>query len=278
MFTELVDQCAHIHRIEINCFGQRRTMVAPCIRVLRKVAIGGQRSDYRWLVDALHADTSASVKLKHGKKGTITNIKRVADTRLLLKSTERPLTLADTLTSTFGLMKRRTVRAIPSLVELSCDISGVSVDSLTACSLSPAQFKLIVDGFTDDKTGYFGSVQSAWQARIYVKAANVTRVEWVLRSSFLRQHGVDSIEDVLKLRRLPIAELLALKAVTLERVTQMANTKRTEFERRLVRYFAKFPREYPHVLPEFHDIAPKSLFIEHPLSLRLKRMLAMLFW
>jgi hypothetical protein len=110
-----------------------------------------------------------------------------------------------------------------SLVELTFDLTGVTVEWLRRCIVTRAhKFAQRTDQF-GRRTLYIGGKTSPWQLRIYDKADGVVRLELILRRPFLRKCGIDALRHLRKLRRMKLGSLLCLCRVSQAGLSEFAN-------------------------------------------------------
>ena len=155
-----------------------------------------------------------------------------------------------------------------AMVEFTFDLTGTSVrEELKASCMTHFTRRVITDR-ENRKTFYIGSTKSAWSARIYQKTDSVTRIEYVLRSPFLRQYGIQKVPDLLRLRRLPIVELLRLRAFPKTRST---------WRDRALECLTREPEGKELMLRETLRDNPYTL-VEHPVCSVMRRMQGMFIW
>jgi hypothetical protein len=88
------------------------------------------------------------------------------------------------------------VKARPTLVEMTWDLTGTSVKELRNSAVTSFRRELELRDEQGRSTYYAGGPRSGVQLRVYDKAAALVRLEMVFRSSYLRSHGIFDIEDI----------------------------------------------------------------------------------
>ena len=265
MFTQLTNRCAFIDTVVIGTNGSKRKAATNLVAVRRNVAIGGKGSHYARVVDANCVSTGNPVQLKYAKRGRISQFKAVPTHRLILHSEKRPVTAAEAGQTLQGFMCAGSGAQVYR-VELTFDLTGISPESFVAWSLASGSRKLLRFGI--QKTAYLGSTRSVWSARIYAKNQVTTRVEFVLRPTFLRQHGIQRIEDLLRLRTIPVVDLLCLKTLQPDAV---------EYKQRAFEALSR-DATYLHQMLRDAKRNAASTLIDHPICAVLKSMQQMLIW
>jgi len=147
--------------------------------------------------------TGNPFELKYGK---LRNWEHVAPFRLVVRSEGLPLSGAQ-VRIILGNLFRKGYRCQVSQVELTFDISQYSLAFLRRQLLSHARSLTALQDRHKRNTLYVGTVRSPWQLRMYQKTDACVRVEFVLRPAFLRKHSFGSIESLVGLRKLDIADM-----------------------------------------------------------------------
>ena len=266
VFPELVNRCAFVDQVVFSLSGRMRRSTTGALYIVRNVAIGGSKSLYARAVDAKCSTTGNSVQVKYGKRGKIRDLLAAPHYRLLMRSEHRPITAAESMQTLGGFMRRGASVQV-GMVELTFDLTGISVEELKVSCLTHFSRRVITDG-EGRMTFYVGSVKSIWSARFYEKTPLVTRVEFVLRSPFLRQYGISTAPDLLRLRRIPIIDLLRLRAFP---------KGKGDWEERALEILTRDSEGMEIMLRDALQQAPKTL-VEHPLCQVLRRMQGMLIW
>jgi hypothetical protein len=129
---------------------------------------------------------------------------------LTVWSHSSPVTCADVFLILDGLFRRGYTAAISS-VELTFDTAGTPLWRFGRDLCSRATVTEL--GSQARRTLYVGGPRSPWQVRIYQKTLSLVRVEFVLRSTFLRAHGIRRPQDLLRLRKVDLWRLVSFRVV-----------------------------------------------------------------
>jgi hypothetical protein len=97
------------------------------------------------------------------------------------------------------------VKARPTLVEMTWDLTGTSVKELRNSAVTSFRRERELRDEQGRSTYYVGGPRSGVQVRVYDKAVGVVRVEFVFRSSYLRSRGILDIHGIEALRSVGIS-------------------------------------------------------------------------
>ena len=205
--------------------------------------------------------------------------KNVPPLRFTLQSQHIPLTAAQVYLLTWRCTCKAPELTVSS-VELTFDFTGTSIEKIRTQLIHRAQrVTLLIDG-RGWQTIYVGSPRSAWQVRIYQKAATVLRLEFVLRRGFLSRHGIHRPEDVLLLRKIKIWELLSLRRFSRSRADRATEKWKNRTARRLVLDWFEDGRSRKSLLQvlRWNRVPANSVFCKTRLQRRLEAMHRRLIW
>ena len=214
IFPEASDIRCFVDVTLISVFGNIRSKMGPAAANLRSFAIWSLEGLYARAISAIHSHTGNPLQLRYGPTRWF---RRVPSARLQLRSEERPLTMAE-CESVLDAVMEPGYRILVSFVELTWDIHDIDIDDAFRYAFTTARrFRELKDEY-GWKTKYLGSPTSPWQVRMYQKAADVLRIELVLRRSFLKAHGIESLADVERLRSMDLSKKLRFRELSRERL------------------------------------------------------------
>jgi hypothetical protein len=116
-----------------------------------------------------------------------------------LSADRQPVTCADALL-VMNAFLRLGCRAKVSRIELTFDTKSIPLDRFAweLCTTARTFREFESESGT---TLYVGGVNSPWQLKIYQKTYSIVRVEFTLRSVFLRNHGIVRPDELSLLRK-----------------------------------------------------------------------------
>lgn len=204
VFEHLVDEAAFVDKAVFNIRGIRRTKTLANVRLWKNPAIGGPRRMYARSLHGENRLTGNPFELRYGRLhrwGT------VAPFRLVVRSERLPLSGAQVRIILDSLF-RKGYRCQISQLELTFDVSQYSYSFFRRQLHSRARSITEFQDKLGRNTLYAGTPRSPWQLRLYQKTSDRVRVEFVLRPAYLREHGFKSIEELVRLRKLDIVDLV----------------------------------------------------------------------
>jgi len=272
VFPQLIDRRAFIDKIVLSIWGDKRTS-PDNVRITRNRPIGGKNRNYARSERGVLLDSGNPYELRYGpmrRKGSLPPL------ILVLRSERSPATVASALAAIDSLCEDVS-RTTVSQVELTFDLSGVSVEWLRKRVFTRARnFRRLVDA-SDRRTLYVGGRTSHWQLRIYDKAPEVVRLEFVLRRPFLLKIGINVTRDLELLRGVNLKSLIRIRRVN--KYLLLGYVRRLEeIHRRLLRKwlrdlsFCEFSKRAKNCQWEL----PAGLFVPSRFDKELWRMQAQL--
>jgi len=196
VFPHLVNQAAFVDKVVAEIWGSRRKRSIPRIIGKSNVPIGGPHSFYARCLSRRHALSGNPLQLKYGRMRNYANLSPLKLTMFTLGS---PITCADLLMSLDGLLQRG-YRVVISSVELTFDTQGIPLGTFGRDLCSCAHVTEVEDA-SGRTTIYVGGSRSPWQLRIYHKTYFTVRVEFIVRSRFLRALNIRRPQDLLLLKK-----------------------------------------------------------------------------
>jgi hypothetical protein len=209
IFPYLVNRAVFVDKVVAAVWGTRRKRSIPRIVGERNFAIGGPKSFYARCKPRRHSVSDNDLQLKYGlmrKYGNLSPLK------LTMIASGSPITSADLSLTLDGLLHQG-YRSLISLVELTFDTEGVSLDRFGRELCSRAQIREFQNG-RGKVSLYVGGPRSPWQLRIYNKTPWIVRLEFVLRNVYLRAHHIRRPQDVLFLRKTDLGRLVGFREVS----------------------------------------------------------------
>lgn len=214
VFPHLIDTAAFLDKVELGISGIRRRRPLPIIELRKSRAIGGDNRPYARSVRGECVPSGNPFEFRYGR---IQSWPHLPPCRLIARSNVCPLTGTQISLIARGLM-RRGYRAHVALVELTFDTSEIPIKYFEMHYLSLARYSRVLHDKTGRTTVYIGGPRSHWQVRIYQKTESVVRVEYILRSEFLRGSGIRHAEDLLQLRQLNVWNLVSFPEFSEQRL------------------------------------------------------------
>lgn len=198
-FPELVNRRAFVDRVVLSIEGK------PLCQPLKweDKGIRAGVSNYARVKRGSILLTGNPFNLKYGKTKTFKNIPYC---QLTLRSEQEPLTGAQAHHSVKELIEGTPCVKV-SEVELTFDVDDWSTETLYVGVTSRAEHHYVKE------TLYIGQRKSNWQVRLYPKADNVARVEFILRRQFLKSCGIEGVDEVLKLKAVEIWDKIRIQEI-----------------------------------------------------------------
>jgi hypothetical protein len=207
VFPQLVDRRAFIDKIVLSIRGDRRKPPNKMVKITANRPIGGQNRNYARSERGLLARSRNPYEMRYGAlrlRGALPS------SILILRSEARPTTISGVTEAVESLCEVGSTATV-SQIELTFDLSGVSVGWLRKRIFTRARtFRRLRDS-QGRQTFYVGGRTSPWQVRVYDKWDEVVRLEFILRRPFLRKIGVNSPPDLVKLRDLNLRALVRIR-------------------------------------------------------------------
>lgn len=187
VFPHLVNQSAMIDKVVVGIWGIRRKRLGEQLEVQGNYAIGGPGRFYGRCVGGRHSLSGNNFQFRYGLMRPYNNLSPFVLTMWAGKSS---LSCADVLLTSNGFMRRGYAKVISS-VEFTFDVHGISVWRLARDICTRARLMREISDKQGLATLYVGGASSPWQMRIYRKMPMISRVEFILRRTFLRALGID---------------------------------------------------------------------------------------
>jgi hypothetical protein len=208
VFPHLVNSAAFVDRIEIAVWGRRRARALDHIAQGKNRAIGGSGKAYARCIPGRNIPTGNQMQFKYG---VMLPYRNVSPFVVILWAGRLPVTCADAMLVMDAFL-RQGCRARVSRLELTFDTKGILLDRFTSELCTRARIVGEIEG-EYSTTLYAGGVHSPWQLKIYRKTHDVVRVEFTLRSAFLRKHGIVKPEEISLLRKIRLWDQISFREV-----------------------------------------------------------------
>jgi hypothetical protein len=128
--------------------------------------------------------------------------KNLSPFKLTIWAGKQPVLCSDVLLVLDSLM-RRGYRVRVSAVEVAFDVEEKLLDQFTDELCTRARIRDVKGSL------YAGGVCSPWQVKFYKRTDSVARVEFTLRSTFLRRQKINGVAELYLLRKLPFGDLVS---------------------------------------------------------------------
>jgi hypothetical protein len=219
VFDFLLDEVAHLDRVDVGLWGQLREDEGPGVHVKIDRPILRQGAFYSRGSFGQCRSSGNPFVLKYGvTKG----FPHLAPYRLSMRSDSAPLSSRQIMETVRALFTRIDAEQV-SLVEFAFDLT-TSFLVLNHYALPVTRRTRLIDR-GHGRTIYFGSPVSPLQIRLYEKTLLTTRLEFILRRAFLRTAGIERIQDLQKLRLLRIWDKLTFVTLSAQAIAESLGMK-----------------------------------------------------
>jgi hypothetical protein len=206
VFQHLTGLAAFFDRISFGVYGIRRHRMSSRVSVQRSIPIRGPKQPFARAMHGVFLPTGNSFELRFGPNRKFPHLPPIS---LRFRSVACPVTVYEVVSVANDVLLAG-FRIRPMFIENTFDLPDVAVADLRHRIVSSARYERELEDKYGARTFYVGSPRSPVQIRIYQKQHDVARLEVVLRSAYLRQHGIVSIGDVAKIRQIDCSKLLRL--------------------------------------------------------------------
>jgi hypothetical protein len=273
VFPRLVDRRVFIDKIVLSIRGDRRKF-PDMVDVTANRPIGGQNRNYARSERGRLQGNGNPYEMRYGAMRLRTTL---PSSVLVLRSENRPTNMAMVIAAIEGLCKEGATATV-SQVELTFDLSGVSVEWMRRRIFTPARkFQRLRDS-DGRRTLYVGGRTSPWQVRVYDKTDGIVRLEFIFRRSWLRKLGINRPQDLGLLRRVNLRSLIRIRRLNGSAFTDYMES----LEEPIGRAFRGWVRDL--TFREFYSRAskygwklPRDLFLRSKIDKRLQLMHAQLY-
>jgi hypothetical protein len=198
-YPHLTDWAAFVDKATVEVWGTRRKREKKRTVEKCNLAIGGPGRFYGRCSRRRSKPSGNDLQIVYG----VTKLfKNLSPYKVTVWAGKRPVLCSDVLLVLDSVM-RRGYRARVSSVELAFDVQGDLLRQFT--------WELCTRARVRDLQGtlYVGGVRSPWQAKLYKRTDSVARVEFTLRSVFLRRHRISAVCELYLLRKVHLWDLVS---------------------------------------------------------------------
>jgi hypothetical protein len=239
VFPELVDKRAFVDTIALSIRGIRRRLAAGTNVETNRGIVRSNRNYARAERGVLVGGNP--YELRYG----LIRLKGVLPPLMLILRSERiPLSIRNVKRAINTLCEPGWQASISQL-ELTFDLSGVSVGWLRKRVFTSARISRTLRSDDGRTTIYLGARTSPWQVRVYDKAPSVVRVEFILRRAFLRGIQINTPEDLRRMRRVSLQRLLSICETDPGALTELMGQLQLQWEDVHPRALGDWMRELP---------------------------------
>ena len=208
VFAPLINNVAFVDKLVLGIHGKLRKRLPKTINKTANPAIGGPGRPYARSMHGIYSPTGNPFEVKYGINPTYRNL---FDAKLAVRSERAPLSYQEVMKIVRALFRKST-RSVLNGVEFTSDVS-VPLRFFENHILTRARsVRTLVDN-RGRQTLYAGAPGARWMLRIYQKTRMTTRVEFVLRHSFLVKAGLNDLADLATLREVSWSRLARFPAV-----------------------------------------------------------------
>ncbi len=273
VFAQLIDLRAFIDKIVLSINGERRKF-PTMVSVTDNRPIGGQNRNYARSERGVLSTSGNPYEMRYGAmrlRGALPS------SILVLRSENTPMTISAVAGGIAALCEDGSTATV-SQVELTFDLSGVSVAWLRKRIFTRARkFRMLRD-LAGRRTFYVGGRTSPWQVRVYDKTQEVVRLEFVFRRPWLRKIGINRPQDLEVLRGINLRSLMRIRRLN---GSALANYVEA-LDEPISRAFQGWLRDL--TFRDFYSRAmklgwelPQDLFLTSKIDKRLQRMQVQLY-
>jgi hypothetical protein len=272
VFPNIVDRRAFFDKIVLSVWGKKRDLPEN-IRKIVNLPIGGADRNYARAERGVLTTSGNPYEMRYGPMRLQSTLPPIM---LTLRSERRPTTVRSTVVAIESLCEEVS-KATVSQVELTFDLSGVSVEWLRNRVFTRARrFRRLRDQ-DGRRTLYIGGRQTPWQVRIYDKASDVVRLEFILRRQFLRRLGINNPADLRRLRDANLTRLIRIRRLNRPALREFAGNLNWIRRRVLGDWIRDFTlREFATSAQECGWKLPPELLPRSVIDRRLENMLGRL--
>jgi hypothetical protein len=143
--------------------------------------------------------------------GPLRHFRNLSPFKLTLWARKHPVLCADVLLILDSLM-RQGYRTRLSAAELSFDVDNNLLSQFTDELCTRSRLLRDFKGPKGDRL-YVGGVNSPWDVKFYERDDSIARIEFTLRSIFLRKHKIARVQELYLLRRVRLWDLISFRLV-----------------------------------------------------------------
>ena len=267
-----MNSSAFVDVVKLSVRGMRRKRLGDGIVVESTPAIGGRGRVYARCVRAHHLISGNPLQLAYG---LMRKFSHVSPFSLTVWSDCAPVTCAEVQLVLDGFF-RRGYRAAVSSAEITFDVTRIPYWLATRNLCTRARtLREIWDG-NGKRTTYAGSSRSPWQMRIYEKTPGLLRIEFVVRSRFLRKHVIREPQTLYLMKRIPLFDFVGFHFFGPSQSLSSSGKKAQQTFGLILR--PSVPGSWVEMMLRKEGIDPRPWLRRSELENTLRRMLANFIW
>lgn len=229
VFPPLINHAAFVDKLVLGIKGKLRKRVPKTIDKKTNLAIGGPGRPYARSLHGIYLPAGIPFELKYGRNRTYRNL---FEAKFTARSERMPISLED-VTDTVNCLFRKGNRIVLNGVEFTSDVSVPFRYFENHIMTRAHSVRTLIDDH-GRQTLYAGSPGGEWMLRVYQKAEATTRVEFVLRRSFLAKQGINGVEGLGGLRDVPLNRLVQFPTVCSRALEELVTGKITGKQLQLI--------------------------------------------
>jgi hypothetical protein len=241
VFEHTTDKAAFVDRIEVSIDGEKRAPDAYEQYDCQDFPIASKRSVYAHVVKGTSPVTGNKVALKYGN---FRHFEKVPPLRLQIRSCERPATYAEVLMTASHFVEPGFKMHI-SEVEMTYDVTGYGVPSIRSRLLVNARSVSWISDGKGNLTVYAGTRLSDSQGRVYQKTHTISRIELILRRSWLLRNGFIKPHQLIRLGRFEFERMLRFRRLNPRKLRDQLSGRMDDMQ---LGVFLQIGRSYPFLL------------------------------
>jgi hypothetical protein len=274
-FSHCIDEAAFADTVEVNLDAEMGSNWQQVALNVRSLPIGGgKKSSYARERQAVLRDSRNRVAVKHGRMKTFPNMPRI---KLRIHSERNPVTGMQVVNAVEALTQELRQLA-PSWIEMTFDLTGVSVNDIYNRVFSRASFGRRFFGPKGLETFYRGTRKSIWSLRVYAKPPAITRLEYVLRRGFLKSKGISRVQDITRLRNIDLRRLTLFREVEVARLQELVARLRQREADLILRTAEYHPQLAERALRIEYRLDTSRAFPVSALQQKIERMQKSFIW
>jgi hypothetical protein len=231
VFAPLINNAAFVDKLVLGIKGKLRRRLPKTIRKTANLAIGGPGRPYARSLHGIYLPAGIPFEVKYGRNRNRT-YRNLFEAKLTVRSERKPLSFSE-VTKLVSCLFRKGNRSILNGMEFTSDVSVPPRYFETHILTRARSIRTLVDDL-GRQTLYAGAPGARWMLRIYQKTKETTRVEYVLRRSFLAKAGVNDLAHLGALRDVPLTRLVRFPAVCQRALEDLVTGKVTGEQLQLI--------------------------------------------
>jgi hypothetical protein len=272
IFGHVQNSCSFVDLVKIAVRGVRRKRVEEAIVVESTPAIGGRGRVYARCVRAHHLISGNPLQLAYG---LMRKFSHVSPFSLTVWSDSAPVTCAEVQLVLDGFF-RRGYRADVSSAEITFDVARLPYWLATRDLCTRARTLHEISDGNGKRTTYAGSSRSPWQMRIYQKTPGLLRIEFVVRSRFLRKHAIREPQSLYLVKRVPLFDCVGFRFFGPSRSLTLSDKNVQQTFGLVLR--TSVPGSWVETMLRKEGVDPRPWLRRSELENTLRKMLANFIW